>query len=228
MNAAVIVAAGQGLRMRGPTRKQFMELEGLPIITHTLRVFDNHPDIHHIYLVIPTDAFTFCRESVLAQASLNTPLTLVAGGPARQDSVRNGLAAIGHLDGVVAIHDGVRPFVTSQHLTTCIREALDSGACILGIPATDTLKSVSSDGAIIGTLDRANIWLAQTPQVFRYELILKAHRIAEEAGIIGTDDAVLLEETLGVQIHITRGSRNNIKITTSEDLVLARALLQYL
>jgi 2-C-methyl-D-erythritol 4-phosphate cytidylyltransferase len=226
MNAAIIVAAGQGIRMGAPVRKQYLSLDGSPILSHTLRVFDRSPDIHHIYLVVPEGDMAFCRQSVLPPAALQKPLTLVPGGEARQDSVWNGLMAVGDLDGVVAIHDGVRPFVTQDQLAACIRDAIRHGACILGIPATDTLKTVSADGIISGTLDRKNIWLAQTPQVFQYDLIRKAHERARKAGMTGTDDAMLLEKTLGTRINILPGSRNNIKITTPEDLFLAQALLK--
>lgn len=226
MNAAIIVAAGQGVRMGAPVRKQYLELDGAPILAHTLRIFDGSPEIHHIYLVVPEGEMGFCRQFVLPPEALQKPLTLVAGGPARQDSVWNGLKAIADLDGVVAIHDGVRPFVTLAQLAACIETALRHGACILGIPATDTLKTVSADGHISGTLDRGNIWLAQTPQVFRYDLIRNAHENARKERITGTDDAMLLERTLGTRVKIIPGSRNNIKITTPEDLLIARALLK--
>jgi 2-C-methyl-D-erythritol 4-phosphate cytidylyltransferase len=226
MNAAIIVAAGQGIRMGVSVRKQYLALDGLPILSHTLRVFDRCPDIQHIYLVIPEGDMAFCRQSVLPPVALQKPLTLVPGGAERQDSVWNGLLAVGDLDGVVAIHDGVRPFVKRDQLAACIRVAIHQGACILGIPATDTLKIVSADGVISGTLDRERIWLAQTPQVFQYGLIRKAHAEARKAGMTGTDDAMLLEKTLGTPINIIHGSRNNIKITTPEDLLLAQALLR--
>jgi 2-C-methyl-D-erythritol 4-phosphate cytidylyltransferase len=225
MNAAIIVAAGEGIRMGAPVRKQYLQLDGAPILSHTLRVFDTSPNIHHIYLVIPDGEIAFCRKFVLPPVAAQTSLTLVSGGAARQDSVWNGLMAVTDSSGVVAIHDGVRPFVTSEQLDACIQTASLHGACILGIPATDTLKTVSADGHICRTLDRKNIWLAQTPQVFRYELIRKAHERARKAEITGTDDAELLERTLGTRIKIIPGSRNNIKITTPEDLLLAKFLL---
>jgi 2-C-methyl-D-erythritol 4-phosphate cytidylyltransferase len=226
MNAAIIVAAGQGIRMGVPVRKQYLQLDGSPILSYTLRVFDSCPLIDHICLVVPEGESEYCRQNVLPAAAPQTPLTLVPGGPARQDSVWNGLMALKELSGVVAIHDGVRPFVTPGQLAACIQAAILHGACILGIPATDTLKTVSTDGYISSTLDRENIWLAQTPQVFRYGLIRKAHEKSRKEGITGTDDAELLEKTLGARIKIIRGSRNNIKITTPEDLLFAEALLK--
>jgi 2-C-methyl-D-erythritol 4-phosphate cytidylyltransferase len=226
MNAAIIVAAGQGVRMGSAVRKQYLELDGVPILSHTLRVFDRNPDIHHICLVVPEGEIEYCRQFVLSPAAPHLPLTLVSGGPARQDSVWNGLVALQGMDGVVAIHDGVRPFITPEQLSDCIRTAMLHGACILGVPVTDTLKAVSSDGHIRNTLDRQSIWSAQTPQVFQYDLIRKAHERARKEGIIGTDDAMILEQTLGTPITIIPGSRHNIKITTPEDLLLAEALLK--
>lgn len=226
MNTALIVAAGEGVRMGASVRKQYLELEGMPILAHTLRVFDSSPDIHQICLVVPDGDIAFCRQFVLPAVVPQTPLTIVSGGAARQDSVWNGLMAVTDSSGVVAIHDGVRPFVTAEQLAACIRTASLHGACILGIPATDTLKTVSADGYIGGTLDRQSIWLAQTPQVFRYELIRKAHERSRKEGITGTDDAELLEKALGARIKIISGSKNNIKITTPEDLLLAGLLLK--
>ncbi|MFH0728351.1 MAG: 2-C-methyl-D-erythritol 4-phosphate cytidylyltransferase [Pseudomonadota bacterium] len=226
MNAAIIVAAGEGIRMGGPVRKQYLQLGGSPILSHTLRVFDSSPDIHQICLVVPEGEIVFCRQFVLPPVMPRTPLTVVPGGPTRQDSVWNGLMTIIDSSDIVIIHDGVRPFVTSEQLSACIQMAALHGACILGIPATDTLKTVSADGHIGSTLDRKNIWLAQTPQAFRYELIRKAHERSRKEGITGTDDAELLEKTLGGRIKIIPGSRNNIKITTPEDLLLARFLLK--
>lgn len=222
---AIIVAAGKGIRMGGPIRKQYLEIEGLPVLSHTLRVFDSAADIQHIYLVVPADEFAYCRDQVMAPISLTTPLTLVPGGSIRQESVWNGLMAVGQSIDVVVIHDGVRPFITARDLSACIETAHAKGACILGIPATDTLKAVSDDGLIQKTVDRHQIWLAQTPQAFRYELIRAAHERARDAGTAATDDAMMLELS-GKPVTIIHGSRRNIKITTQEDLLLARALIQ--
>ncbi|MDX9785983.1 MAG: 2-C-methyl-D-erythritol 4-phosphate cytidylyltransferase [Desulfobacterales bacterium] len=225
MNSAVIVAAGQGLRMGGLVRKQFLQLDGLPILSHTLRVFNQSRETDHIVLVIPESDFDFCRQVVLPPVSPKKPITLVPGGKVRQESVYNGLRTINDPTGLVAIHDGVRPFITTAQLSACYKAARNHHGCILGIPASDTLKVISENGGIIRTVDRANVWLAQTPQVFRYDLIRHAHEQALASGILGTDDAVLLEKT-GHRIKMILGSRNNIKITTPEDLLLAEALLQ--
>lgn len=222
---AIIVAAGKGVRMNDPVRKQYHSLAGLPIIVHTLRVFDTSKMISQIFLVVPEDDLEFCRAKIIIQANPVKRITLVAGGPVRQASVYNGLQAIHPDAGIVVIHDGVRPFVSHRQLEACIVGAMKWGACILGIPAYDTLKRVTATGTIIETLERDSIWLAQTPQAFRYDLIQKAHEQARQKGYTGTDDASLVE-LLGVEVKILNGTRNNIKITNMEDLDRARILLE--
>jgi 2-C-methyl-D-erythritol 4-phosphate cytidylyltransferase len=224
MNTALVVAAGSGLRMGSAVRKQYLEISGLPIVAHTLRIFDLCPQIGRIYLAVPEADFAFCRERILSAIALRTPLNLVPGGEVRQASVRNGLSAMDPATEVVVIHDGVRPFITPDQVSACIQEAAVHDACILGVPVTDTLKSVSAAGTISQTLDRRHIWQAQTPQAFRYALILEAHARARREGIGATDDASLLEE-MGKPVRIIPGHRNNIKITTPEDLLLAEALM---
>jgi 2-C-methyl-D-erythritol 4-phosphate cytidylyltransferase len=155
---------------------------------------------------------------------LKNGLNLVAGGKQRQNSVYNGLQAIDKKTDTVVVHDGVRPFVQPDELESCIIGARKFGACILGIPAGDTIKSVGASGFIEKTLERDRIWLAQTPQAFKYELIISAHEAAWRDGYIGSDDACLVER-LGVSVKIINGSKNNIKITVREDLVIARAML---
>ncbi len=148
------------------------------------------------------------------------------GGVERQDSVYNGLLAIDNIDdSIVVIHDGVRPFIRSEQLSECITCAIDYDACIFGIPAYDTLKRVNSSGFIEDTIERKNIWLAQTPQAFKYKLVRDAHENARRAAITGTDDAMLVE-LIGIKVKVIRGSRCNVKITTKEDLLLARAMVK--
>jgi 2-C-methyl-D-erythritol 4-phosphate cytidylyltransferase len=152
------------------------------------------------------------------------PIRVVAGGADRQQSVFNGLSAAGEEpDEVVIVHDGVRPFVTCRQITDCAAEAARSGACVIGVPVVDTLKSLDRKGCIRCTVERKGLWQAQTPQAFRYPLIRKAHESARQHGIPATDDALLVER-LGVPISMLPGSRTNLKITTPEDLALARAM----
>ena len=225
MVTAIIVAAGKGVRMQGSLPKQYLPLAGCPILAHTLTVFGNCESVGHIHLVVPRDDFDFCRESILNRIKPAASVTLVAGGARRQESVYRGLQ---HLDPgcrIVVIHDGVRPFVQPDQITACINGAQKIGACILGIPAYDTLKQVDQSGNIVNTTARDAIWLAQTPQAFQYDLINQAHEQARLDGYQGTDDASLVER-LGAPVRIIRGSRSNIKITTKEDLEIARALLE--
>ena len=225
MISAIIVAAGKGIRMDDTVRKQYLLLAGRPILGHTLPAFDVCNLIDKIFLVVPEEDFEFCHKNILSPLNLQKKVGLVSGGTERQDSVYNGLLAIDNKGGIVVIHDGVRPFISPEQLAACINGAKEHGACILGIPAYDTVKSVSSSGYIDKTLERDTIWLAQTPQAFKYDLIIKAHENAKQEGFTGTDDAMLVER-LGINVRVIRGNRYNIKITTREDLLLARAILQ--
>jgi 2-C-methyl-D-erythritol 4-phosphate cytidylyltransferase len=222
---AIIVAAGKGLRMQDPKRKQYMVLEGKPILAHTLMAFNCCDAIDQIIVVLPAKDLEFCRQEILPAAGVKKKTELVIGGARRQDSVYNGLRAINDDDGLVLIHDGVRPFVRQKHLRDCIEGAHKRGACILGVPAFDTVKQVNARREIVQTRLRDTLWLAQTPQAFEVKLIKKAHASAKEDGYIGTDDAALVER-LGAAVKMIPGSRSNIKITHPEDLKLARALLQ--
>lgn len=223
MVSAIIVSAGKGVRMNDTFRKQYMDLSGLPVVAHSVITFDKCSSIEEIFIVVPEEDIDNCQKKILSLLELKKEVHLVPGGVQRQDSVYNGLQAIDKNTDTVVIHDGVRPFVQADDLMACIQGSKDFGACILGIPASDTLKRVGKSEIIKGTLTRDRIWLAQTPQAFRYDLILKAHEAAQRDGYIGTDDASLLER-LGMDVKIINGSRFNIKITLKEDLAVARAL----
>ncbi len=224
MVAAIIVAAGKGIRMREPLRKQYLSLAGLPILTRTLFVFNNCDLIDQIFLVIPPDDLEYCRENILSAAKFTQKIRLVFGGARRQDSVYNGLKEVDPSCNTVVIHDGVRPFVQNDQLAACINGAVEFGACILGVPAFDTVKQVDASSRVVKTLQRDNIRLVQTPQAFHYDLIKKAHERARSEGYAGTDDACLVER-LGAVVTIISGSRSNIKITGREDLEIAKCLL---
>ncbi len=206
-------------------RKQYIALDGIPLLTLTLRIFNRCDPIDRIILAVPEDDIDFCRSEIIPGAGIKKEVRLISGGAQRQDSVYNSLKAIDADDGIVLIHDGVRPFVKMEHLVACINGAREHGACILGIPAFDTVKHVNAKNEITHTRQRDTLWLAQTPQAFQLELIKKAHRAAKQEGFIGTDDASLVER-LGEVVKIIPGSRSNIKITDQEDLKLARAILK--
>ena len=220
---AVIVAGGSGSRMQAAVRKQYLHLDGLPIVAHTLKAFDRYPELERIVLVVPEKDLGRCRVDIVAPLCLAHDVQLVAGGRRRQESVFNGLTAVGAADGIVMIHDGVRPFVRPALMNACLAGVATTGACIPVIPATDTLKQVDGNGMVIRTLDRQRICLAQTPQTFALDLIRCAHQLAGQRGFIATDDASIAEFA-GNRVTVVSGDRDNIKITTPEDLWIARAI----
>lgn len=225
MICAVIVAGGSGSRMNAAVRKQYLALDGVPIVGHTLKAFDRCcPDLDRMVLVVPENDLDRCRADIVAPLSLDHDLQLVAGGPSRQASVLNGLAACGAAEGAVMIHDGVRPFVRASLIRACLAGVAATGACIPAIAATDTIKQIDDNGVITGTLDRQQIRLAQTPQTFSLSLIRRAHQLAVQHGFKATDDASVAEFA-GANVVVVPGDRDNIKITTPADLPIARAIL---
>lgn len=225
MTTAIIVAAGKGLRMRRSRPKQFLPLAGRPILSATLATFNRCPQVRRIVLVVPEADFDFCRSHILPDAVSTGGICLVAGGLRRQESVYNGLSAMGDgdPDRVVLIHDGVRPFVTPSLIGACIDAAREFGACVPVVSLHDTVKEIGDDQTVVRTLDRGSLRLAQTPQAFHFALIRSAHEQARRDNYLGTDDASLVER-IGRPVRMIEGSRTNIKITTAEDLALAEAL----
>lgn len=222
---AIVVAAGKGVRINGAIRKQYIEIDGFPVLYWTLKAIVSCRTVDRIILVIPPDDFSFCINEIIHPLNIQKKTDIVAGGSERQDSVYNGLMAVDNKESTVVIHDGVRPFISPDQIEECAKQAVLHGACILGVPVSDTLKFVNDSGYIEKTVKRDAIWLAQTPQAFNYALIKKAHESAKKDGFAGTDDASLVER-LGEKVKIINGSINNIKITTPEDLALARSIFR--
>lgn len=220
---ALVPAAGMGKRMGATINKQYLALAGKPILAHTLELLQQAAFIDEIYPVVPAEEMDFCRIQVLERYGIRKARQIVAGGAERQHSVLNGLRAmVAADDDIVLIHDGVRPFVSPAVLLRSLEIAAEFDGAIVAVPAKDTIKVVK-EAAVIATPPRESLWLAQTPQTFRYGVIRAAHEQAEAEGFIGTDDASLLER-LGKKVHIVIGDYRNIKITTPEDLVVAEAL----
>lgn len=229
MKATVLIpAAGMGRRMGTSVNKQYLDLAGKPILAHTLARFDAHPQIEHIYLMLPADEIDYCRQQIIAQHGFTKVRRLVAGGAERQDSVRNGLLALAE-DGlaqperIVLVHDGARPLFNVQLLPQLLDRIAQQGACIIAVPVKDTIKQVDG-GLISSTPERKRLWQAQTPQGFRYQLLADAFRQADAEQFLGTDDASLLER-YGVPVAVLPGDYRNIKVTTPEDLPVAAAFL---
>lgn len=223
---ALIPAAGLGKRMGASINKQYLQLNGMPIVARTISVFEQSPLIDAIYLVIPAEEIPYCRKHVVEAYGFRKIAAIVPGGKERQNSVMNGLKAMrDHVsdDDVVLIHDGVRPLVTGNVLRDSITTATLHDGALVAVPVKDTIKTVRN-GIVNDTPQRESLWQAQTPQSFRFGKIFGAHLSAESEGYSGTDDASLIERT-GGEVHIIRGDYRNIKITTPEDLVLAEAFL---
>jgi 2-C-methyl-D-erythritol 4-phosphate cytidylyltransferase len=224
MISAVIVAGGSGRRMQAAVKKQYLRLGGIPILGHTLSAFDRIPEIDRIILVVPPADLSYCELQIAAPLKLAHQLRFVAAGASRQQSVRNGLAEAGAAEGIVLIHDGVRPFVRQSLVQACLAGVKATGACIPAVAVTDTLKKVGSEMVITETVDRQTLWLAQTPQTFNTALIRQAHEAAAERGFRATDDASVVE-FLGRAVCVVPGDPDNIKITHPRDLSTAESIL---
>ncbi len=237
---AVIVSAGKGQRfMEGkslsvgatvvPTperrKKQFHFMQGKPILAHTLEKFETCPLIRSILLVVGQEDLDYCLKEVVEKFEFKKVSQIVPGGKRRQESVKNGIDALSKDAEVVAIHDGVRPFVTRAMIEDSIHSAVRYGAVVLAMPVKETIKMSNPDGTVLKTLDRESLWQIQTPQTFQVNIIREAYNLAMKDGFVGTDDASLVERS-GVKVHILPGSYTNIKITTPEDLLLADLFLK--
>lgn len=226
--AAVIPAAGIGVRMQSQIPKPYLLLAGKPILAHTLEVFEALKEIREITVVAHSDDLEYCREEVIAPYGFKKVLRLVPGGKERQDSVYHALKALQQEDPeIILVHDGVRPFITPKQIRRVIKAARSHGGAVLGLPAQDTLKRVNSQGKVIHTLDRKDIWQIQTPQGFQADILWRAFVEAYSRNFYGTDEASLVEE-MGQPVAVILGDPCNLKITTPEDLELAEALLPWL
>ena len=224
MNVAIIAAAGQGTRMAARRPKQFLELAGIPIIFHTLKAFEECEAIQEIIIVIPAgDTADFL--ALAKKQNFRKLAKVVPGGATRAESVLHGLRAVREATAeIIAVHDGVRPFVTPDEITRTVDAARQGGAAILVTTPVDTMKQVS-DGAVVKTLDRNGLRNALTPQCFDFQLLRRAY---EEANVFDptlTDESSLVER-LGVRIVTVEGSSRNIKITLPEDILVGEATLK--
>lgn len=222
-NTAVILAAGLGKRMQAGHNKQFIEICGQSVLTHTLTVFAQIPEIAKIVLVVRAGEEDTCQNMIPEIAESKTVLAI--GGKERQDSVHNGIRAITWECEYILIHDGARPLVTEEVIRRTLLAAQNSGAAICAVPVKDTIKQADSDGNVLATIPRESLWAVQTPQVFRADLIRRAYENAYVHNHYGTDDASLVEY-LGEKIKIVTGDYENIKITTPEDIPTAEQILQ--
>lgn len=223
--AAVVPAAGCGNRMGSDIKKQFLTLSGSPILGYVLKTLEASSSVQAIVIAVGEGEEEYCRQYVVDKLGLKKVTAVVRGGKERQDSVYSGLLALAPDTDIVVIHDGVRPLLNNENLETVIEAALRFGAATCAVPVKDTVKLARKDGFVAETLPRNSLWLTQTPQAFRYEVILDAHQCAHEENFQATDDAALVER-LGKPVKLVDGNYRNIKITTPEDLIVASALLE--
>jgi 2-C-methyl-D-erythritol 4-phosphate cytidylyltransferase len=213
----IIPAGGTGRRMGGEIPKQYLSLAGVPILVHTLREFQRSLFVDEIFLVVSEGDVADVQRDMVERYDLSRIGLVIAGGRERQDSVRNALAHVRDEHGIILVHDGVRPFVTGELIERAVAGAKEFGAVALGVPVRDTVKEADAAGRVVKTVQREGLWLVQTPQAFRKEVILAAYERAAQDGFYGTDDASLVERT-GTPVRMIPGDADNIKVTAPEDL----------
>jgi 2-C-methyl-D-erythritol 4-phosphate cytidylyltransferase / 2-C-methyl-D-erythritol 2,4-cyclodiphosphate synthase len=219
---AIIAAAGAGRRLGAATPKQLIDIGGGSMLHHSVTAFCEHPRVSDVVVVLPNDQTAFVLATTKDPARL-PPVRIVAGGERRQDSVANGFDAVSETTDVVLIHDAARPFVTADLIDRTIDAAARHGAAIAALPSRDTVKRVAAEGRIVGTIPRETIYLAQTPQGFRRDVLAQAIAAAR-SGVEATDEAALAERA-GYEVYVVAGDPGNVKVTTAEDLEAARARL---
>ena len=219
---AVVPAGGTGTRMGGIVPKQFLELDGKPILYYTLKTLQDCGIISELILVVPEKEYDNACIDWLGKPEIVTKV--VVGGEKRQDSVYNGFCELSPQTEIVLVHDGVRPFLSHQMIKESVDAAREYGAAITAIPVNDTIKRVDDSGLVSQTVDRDGLWRVQTPQVFRYELLQEAFKKANSEKFYGTDEGTLIEH-LGKPVKVVEGSEQNIKITRPEDLRLSEIFI---
>ncbi len=223
--SAIILAAGVGKRMNSKIPKQFMELEGKPVLYYALKTFQES-FIDQLILVTGASELDFCKKEIVDKYGFNKVKAVVAGGKERYHSVYEGLKAVEGAD-YVFIHDGARPFVELDMLERAYAEVELNKACVIAVKAKDTVKIADKDGFVKTTPDRSLVWQVQTPQVFEFQAIKKAHEIVmQQDDIAITDDAMVYEAAFGKPVKLVEGSYENIKLTTPEDMEIAHIFLQ--
>ena len=221
---ALIAAAGFGKRMNAKISKLFIPIFGKPILAYTIEKFEQCNFIEKIYLIVNQEE-DFYSKDIILKYNFSKVQELIAGGETRQDSVYNGLKVLDPDTDIVAIHDGARPLIEETIIQESIEAAQEFGAAIAAIPLKDTVKRSGKDFFINETLNRQEIWRAQTPQTFKYSIILSAYHQAYKDKFFATDDAAIVER-YGYKVKMIIGSEENIKITTPFDIIIAENFLK--
>ncbi|MBR6771023.1 MAG: 2-C-methyl-D-erythritol 4-phosphate cytidylyltransferase [Lachnospiraceae bacterium] len=228
-SVAIVLAAGRGSRMQSHIPKQYMQLGEKPLLYYALKAFQDS-FVDRIVLVTAKGDIDYCQKDIVKKYGLHKVNTIISGGKERYHSVYQGLQAAGESD-YIFIHDGARPFVTEEILLRAYADAQQYGACVVGMPAKDTIRIADQENFVESTPKRNQVWVIQTPQVFQSSLIRQAYSLlmAKEAeilekGIQITDDGMVVETFTNQRVRLTEGSYVNIKITTPEDLKIAESL----
>ena len=220
--AVIIAAAGNSTRMGDGIDKQFVLIAGRPLLWHSIQLFNSLPGLSRM-LVTVSQSNEERVASLLRETVHNVQWQVVRGGSERQHSVRNAICLVDEASDLLLVHDGARPFVTMETVRQSIAAAVEHGAAAVAVPVKDTIKRADASAVVQETLDRSNLWQIQTPQVFRREVLLRAHERAASAGVLATDDAALVEWA-GGRVKLVHGSYLNFKVTTPEDVSLAKAV----
>ena len=222
---AIVLAAGQGKRMKSSVQKQFLQLGDYPVLYYSMKAFQDAPQITDIILVTGEQEIAYCQETFVERYQIDKVSAVVAGGKERYNSVYQGLCACQGTD-YVLIHDGARPFVDDAMIERAYSCVEETNACVAGMPVKDTIKVVDEKNYVKGTPERKTLWLVQTPQVFNIQLIKEAYqKLINEKIENATDDAMVVEQMMGHTVKLYPGAYENIKITTPEDLLVAEAFL---
>ena len=236
-NIAIVLSAGRGNRMHADRPKQYLDLCGRPVIAWSLYAFEGFADVDDVILVTGSDDIDYCRSEIVDRYGLKKVRSIVPGGTERYLSVWEGLKEAKRLlndqygqageGSYLFIHDGARPLVDDGILERCLADARQYHACVAAMPVKDTIKVSDEEGFAAQTPDRRLLWQIQTPQVFSFALVYEAYRKLIEEGITQvTDDAMVVERETEVRVKLTEGSWKNLKITTPEDLEIARLFLR--
>lgn len=226
---AIVLAAGSGSRMKNKTKKQFMEIKGKPIIWYSLFEFEKSR-VDEIILVTGKEDIDYCKKEIVEKYNLKKIKNVVAGGSERYESVYNGLKEV--TGNIVLIHDGARPLINNEIIERSIEGTIKSDACVVGVPVKDTIKRANKEGYIIDTPNRSELWITQTPQSFKTDLVKMAYKKMKEELEKGnttlniTDDAMVVEEFTTNQVRFVQGDYKNIKVTTPEDIDIAELFIE--
>lgn len=223
---AIVLAAGQGKRMKSSIQKQYILLKEKPILYYSLKAFEDIKEIERIILVVGKGEVSYCRKEIIDKYGLQKVADVIEGGKERYHSVYEGLKLLEKHCDYVLIHDGARPFITESIILNTIENVKKYKACAVGMPVKDTIKIVDEENFCVHTPERAKVWAVQTPQAFEYNIIKSAYDILMQKEIMVTDDAMVIEQFMNISVKLIEGTYENIKITTQEDLKVAETIAE--